>query len=76
VDDGWFLVTMDDALPFASCPAARHGRGYGLSFADGHVEAVRLRDPTSQISETGTSMGNVSAKNSDWIRLKSLTTAK
>lgn len=76
VDDGWFLVTMDDAQPFASYPAERHSRGYGLSFADGHVETIKLRDPTSQFPDTGIHTGKVSARNADWLKLKSLTTAK
>src|SRR5262245_34537566 len=47
IDDGWFWVTMDDAKPFASSPATRHHHGYGLNFADGHVESKKLRDPNS-----------------------------
>ena len=41
IDDGWFLVTMDDSQPFASAPATRHRHTYDLSFADGHAEWVR-----------------------------------
>ena len=44
IDDGWFLVTMDDSRPFASYPATRHQRAYGLNFADGHVESKKLRE--------------------------------
>ncbi len=71
IDDGWFLVTMDDSRPFASAPAARHEHGYGLNFADGHAESYRLRDPGSP------GIGaQVSPKNSDWIRLKQVTTVR
>lgn len=76
VDDGWFLVTMDDTQPFASYPTERHSRGFGLNFADGHVETIRLRDPTSRFPDTGIHTGKVSAQNADWLKLKSLTTAK
>jgi prepilin-type N-terminal cleavage/methylation domain-containing protein len=72
IDDAWFLVTMDDSRPFASLPAARHSRGYGLNFADAHVELFRLRDPLS-----GAESGNrLTAKNVDWLRLKQVTTIR
>ena len=71
IDDPWFLVTMDDSRPFASFPATRHRQGYNLSFADGHVEHYALRDPTTQ-SPTK----QVSAQNSDWLRLKLVTTLR
>jgi len=72
LDDGWFLVTMDDSQPFASFPATRHQRGYALDFADGHAATVKLRDPLSQpATQTG-----VSSKNSDWVQLKQMTTVR
>ena len=73
LDDGWFLVTMDDSEPFASAPATRHQRSYGLNFADGHAETYRLRDPSSQFSVAQAQIG---ARNADWIRLKLVTTVK
>ena len=72
LDDGWFLVTMDDSQPFASFPATRHQRGYALDFADGHASTIRLRDPLSQPS--GQAM--VGSKNSDWLQLKQMTTVR
>jgi prepilin-type N-terminal cleavage/methylation domain-containing protein/prepilin-type processing-associated H-X9-DG protein len=74
IDDGWFLVTMDDTRPFASFPATRHSRGYDLNFADGHVEVYKLRDPNSLGS--GTANVQLSATNSDWVRLKQATTIR
>jgi prepilin-type N-terminal cleavage/methylation domain-containing protein/prepilin-type processing-associated H-X9-DG protein len=71
IDDGWFLVTMDDRQPFASFPAARHARSYTLAFADGHVETYKLRDPNTPVT-----VGQVSAANSDWQRLKQVTTIR
>ena len=71
IDDGWFLVTMDESRPFASFPAARHERSYGLNFADGHAEFFKLQDP-----ETRVAGGGVSANNSDWQRLKQATTVR
>jgi prepilin-type N-terminal cleavage/methylation domain-containing protein/prepilin-type processing-associated H-X9-DG protein len=69
IDDGWFEVTMNDSAPFASFPATRHLRGYNLSFADGHVEHYALRDPGTQFPGA-----YVERNNSDWIRLKQVTT--
>ena len=71
IDDAWFLVTMDDSRPFASVPATRHERGYGLNFADGHAEYYKLRDPQTPDAEQ-----RVGAQNTDWQRLKQVTTVK
>ena len=72
IDDGCFLVTMNDSQPFASFPATRHQQGYNLNFADGHAEVFKLRDPTSQFPIRQ----GFSAKNSDWLRLKQVTTTQ
>jgi len=71
IDDGWFLVTMDDSRPFASFPATRHQRGYVWSFADGHGEKMPLRDPATPMAP---GKKPISRLNSDWIRLKQATT--
>jgi type II secretory pathway pseudopilin PulG len=71
IDDAWFLVTMDDSRPFASLPATRHQRSYGLNFGDGHAELCRLRD--SNLDPTD---GQTSLANSDWQRLKQITTIR
>jgi prepilin-type N-terminal cleavage/methylation domain-containing protein len=74
IDDSWFLVTMDDSRPFASFPATRHERGYGLSFADGHAESYAMRDPNS--NWLGVLNHSLSARNTDWLRLKQVTTVR
>jgi prepilin-type N-terminal cleavage/methylation domain-containing protein len=71
IDDAWFLVTMNDSQPFASFPATRHDRSYVLTFADGHAETYRLRDPATLITPSQTS-----PKNSDWTKLKQVTTVR
>ena len=71
IDDAWFLVTMDDSQPFASFPATRHERSYGLNFGDGHAEFYKLRDPNTQLPSMETSRDN-----SDWQRLKQVTTIR
>src|SRR3954471_1766217 len=72
IDDGFFLVTMDDSQPFASFPGLGHQKGSGLSFADAHVELFRLRDPRSQLFADA----QMKAANTDWKRLKDLTTTR
>jgi len=71
IDDAWFLVTMDDSQPFASFPATRHERGYGLNFGDGHAEFYKLRDPRTQLTSE-----QISPYDSDWQRLKQVTTIR
>ena len=73
IDDGWFLVTMDNSRPFASFPASRHQRGYTWSFADGHGEKAQLRDANTPM-DPGTKP--ISSQNSDWVRLKQATTVR
>lgn len=68
LDDGWFLVTMNNSQPFASRPAARHQNGYALNFADGHAMVLKLRETDSKQG------AQVTARNTDWLRLKEMTT--
>lgn len=74
IEDGWFLVTMDDSQPFASFPATRHQRGFGVNYLDGHADRQRLRDPESKWPPAPGRP--VSARNPDWIRFKLMTTIK
>jgi prepilin-type N-terminal cleavage/methylation domain-containing protein/prepilin-type processing-associated H-X9-DG protein len=81
LDDGWFEVTMNDSMPFVKLPATRHQNAYGLNFADGHVEMYHLRTAVTQIPELQTAaltqftpLG-ISASNTDWIKLKQVTTS-
>jgi hypothetical protein len=69
IDDGWFLVTMDDSRPFASVPTTRHQHGYVLNFADGHTEAYRLHGTLNR-------PGATSSQDPDWVRLKQVTTTR
>jgi prepilin-type N-terminal cleavage/methylation domain-containing protein/prepilin-type processing-associated H-X9-DG protein len=71
IDDGWFMVTMNDRQPFASFPAIRHGHGYSLAFADSHVETYRLRQ-----TDAAMVAGQISPANPDWQRLKQVTTIR
>jgi prepilin-type N-terminal cleavage/methylation domain-containing protein/prepilin-type processing-associated H-X9-DG protein len=74
IDDGCFLVTMDDSRPFMSFPATRHQGGFGVSYLDGHADSQKLRDPESTwISAQGK---RISSANQDWIRFKLMTTIR
>jgi prepilin-type N-terminal cleavage/methylation domain-containing protein/prepilin-type processing-associated H-X9-DG protein len=81
LDDGWFEVTMDDSVPFARLPATRHQNAYNLNFADGHVEMYHLRTIVTQIPEiqaaafTPFKPLEIPASNTDWIKLKQVTTS-
>jgi prepilin-type N-terminal cleavage/methylation domain-containing protein len=71
IDDGFFLVTMDDSRPFISFPATRHERAFAVNFADAHVELFKLRDPTSLGPAS-----QITAYNTDWVRFKQITTVQ
>ena len=73
IDDGWFLVTMDDSRPFSSFPATRHQRGFGLNYLDGRAEVQKLRDPGSIWNGP---QANISSRNEDWLRFKLMTTIR
>jgi prepilin-type N-terminal cleavage/methylation domain-containing protein/prepilin-type processing-associated H-X9-DG protein len=81
LDDGWFEVTMNDSMPFAKLPATRHQNAYGLNFADGHVEIYHLRTSVTQIPEVQQSAFaqlaplDIPPTNTDWIKLKQVTTS-
>jgi len=81
LDDGWFIVTMNDSHPFESLPATRHQNAYGLNFADGHAEVYHLRSPATQIADTQAEAFmqydslEFPASNTDWIKLKGVTTS-
>jgi prepilin-type N-terminal cleavage/methylation domain-containing protein/prepilin-type processing-associated H-X9-DG protein len=69
ITDPFWIVTMNNSKPFESFPATRHALGYNLSFADGHAERYNLLDPN-----TSSPSKQVSANNTDWVKLKQSTT--
>jgi prepilin-type N-terminal cleavage/methylation domain-containing protein len=73
IDDGWFLVTMDDSDPFANFPATRHQRGFGVNYLDGHADVQKLRDATSVWTSA---QASISSRNEDWVRFKLMTTIR
>jgi prepilin-type N-terminal cleavage/methylation domain-containing protein len=71
LDDGFFLVTMDDARPFVSFPGARHANAYAMNFADGHAAAQKLRD-----GNTKAYPAQGAGRTIDWDLLKQITTIR
>lgn len=45
IDDGYFLVYVDRTALWANMPANYHNGACGFSFADGHAEIRKWRDP-------------------------------
>lgn len=45
INDGWFALGMEGLRGFLDVPASRHDGAYTLSFADGHIEVWKLKDP-------------------------------
>jgi hypothetical protein len=86
IDDGFFLVTMDDSRPFASGPATAHNNCFALGYFDGSVQAPKLADPETRQVFFPTSLNDptvatgwdqrrkISVTNLDWQRLKRVTT--
>jgi len=48
INEGWFAIDMTGSGGFLDVPASRHDGGFTLSFADGHVEGWKLKDPNSR----------------------------
>ncbi len=45
INDGWFATNPDSPYNIIDFPAAYHGSACGFSFADGHSEIKKWRDP-------------------------------
>jgi prepilin-type N-terminal cleavage/methylation domain-containing protein len=81
LDDGWFLVTMDDSRPFVNLPGTRHQNAYGLNFADGHAEIYHVRTAVTRIAELQSQafdeilLPQITRTNTDWLKLKRVTTS-
>lgn len=67
INDGWFAVDMRGDRGLLDAPATRHNHAYALSFADGHVEVWKLRDPRS-VNWATLPIPN-EPPNPDWLRL-------
>ena len=66
INDSMFMVDMSAQNGIWDLPSTRHGQAYGLTFADGHAENIRMLAPGSDW------LG--SSSDPDWLKLKELTT--
>ena len=62
-----FLVDMSEANGIPDMPSTRHGQSYEISFADGHMENVKMLRAASDW------VGSA-VPDADWVKLKSWTT--
>ncbi len=73
INDGWFAFDMRGTRGLIDAPALRHDNSYTLSFADGHVEVWKLKDPRT-IQWRALPIPN-NPLNPDWERLRSATSS-
>jgi len=86
INDGWFAVDMTGFDPrspgsytIVDFPADWHNRGDNLSFADGHTETWRWRDPRTMPGHLRGALmplGVLSPNNPDVGRIQAATTSK
>jgi prepilin-type processing-associated H-X9-DG protein len=67
INDGWFAVDMRGTRGLLDAPASRHDNAFALSFADGHVDAWKLKDARTIQCEALPISSN--PLNPDWERL-------
>ncbi len=53
IDDGYFLVCVDRHFVWGNMPANYHNGACGFSFADGHSEIKKWRDPDTLAGPSG-----------------------
>jgi len=69
INDGMFLVDLGGSRGLIDLPSRLHNNGYGINFADGHAENIKLLDSTSLNWTPG-----IAYPNNDWRRLTNITT--
>ncbi len=68
IDDGYFLVFVDKHATWANCPANYHNGACGFSFADGHSEIKKWRDPDTLMAHV---VANPMGPNDvPWVQLR------
>ncbi len=55
IDDGYFLVVLDQKSQWGNFPANYHNGACGFSFADGHGETKKWQDPVTLAPHIGAS---------------------
>ncbi len=70
IDDGYFLVYVDRTALWANMPANDHNGACGFSFADGHAEIKKWRDPDTLSAHLITSRDPMGPRDVPWIQLR------
>lgn len=70
INDAMLIVDMGGTRGFLDLPSRSHNNGYGVNFADGHTEYIKLIEPSSLSWVPGATVIN-----NDWRRLTNMTTA-
>jgi prepilin-type processing-associated H-X9-DG protein len=77
LDDGYFAVKPPGTLLWQNSPTARHNRGSGFSFADGHSEVWRWIALTKEQSwDTGVKIAGQNDTTRDLIKLQNAVAVK
>ena len=68
IDDGYFFVILDKKGTWGNMPAKYHNGACGLSFADGHAEIKKWRDPDTLAAHP--SAAPMGPNDVPWIQLR------
>jgi prepilin-type N-terminal cleavage/methylation domain-containing protein/prepilin-type processing-associated H-X9-DG protein len=68
IDDGYFLVNLLTHAGWGNMPANYHNGACGFSFADGHAETKRWRDPDTLAAHPPASPR--SPRDAPWVQLR------
>jgi prepilin-type N-terminal cleavage/methylation domain-containing protein/prepilin-type processing-associated H-X9-DG protein len=68
IDDGYFLVFVDKHAAWGNRPASYHNGAAGFSFADGHAETKKWRDPDTLSSKVPANP--VGPNDVPWVQLR------
>ena len=69
INDSLFVVDMADQNGMPDLPSTRHGGVYELTFADGHIDNIKLTAPAGEWMSS-------SWPDPDWVKLKEWTTVQ
>jgi prepilin-type N-terminal cleavage/methylation domain-containing protein/prepilin-type processing-associated H-X9-DG protein len=68
IDDGYFLVDLTSPGGWGNMPANYHNGACGFSFADGHSETKKWRDPATLALHPR--IGSISPRDAPWVQLR------
>jgi prepilin-type N-terminal cleavage/methylation domain-containing protein/prepilin-type processing-associated H-X9-DG protein len=68
IDDGYFLVNVTQHYGWGNMPANYHNGACGFSFADGHAETKKWRDPATLALHPP--LAPISPRDAPWVQLR------